>query len=88
MKQITVDRSLDKLSTEALTMQISCTKSPLAFLCIKFYGESLGGCGFVTVLSIVTLQAPLDRACGELPSDTRTLILHKEIFHRKTGEIW
>ena len=38
------------------------------FACI---GESLGGRGFVTVLSTIALQAPLDRVRGELPSDTR-----------------
>ena len=35
----------------------------------------------------VALQAPLDRARGELPSDTRTLISHWEKFRGKTGEI-
>ena len=55
---------------------------------LSFYGETLGGHGFVTVLSMIALQAPLDRACGELPSDTRTLIFHFEIFCRKSGEIW
>ena len=43
---------------------------------LSFYEESLGGHGYVTVLSTDTLQVSLDRACGELPSDTRTLIFH------------
>ena len=30
--------------------------------------------GFATVLSAIVLQAPLDSARGELPSDTRTLM--------------
>ena len=55
---------------------------------LSFYGESLGERGFVTVLPTILLQAPLDRARGELPSDTRTLISHWERFHGKIGEIW
>ena len=72
MKQMTVYRSLKKLSIEILTMKIGCAESPLAsFLSVlSFYGETLGGCGFITVLATVELQAPLDRACGEVPSDT------------------
>ena len=71
MKQMTPDRSL-KLSIETLTMKIGRTESPLAsfFFVLSFYGESLGGCGFVTVLYTIALQAPLDRARGELSSDT------------------
>ena len=90
MKQIAVDSSMKKLSTEALTLQIGCAESPLAsfLLVLSFYGESLGGRGFVTVLPTIVLQAPLDRARGELPSDTRTLISHWEKFRGKTGEIW
>ena len=78
MKQIAVDSSMKKLSIEALTLQIGCAESPLGsfLLVLSFYGESLGGRGFVTVLPTIALQAPLDRARGELPSDTRTLILH------------
>ena len=78
MKQLAVDSSMKKLSTEALTSQIGCAESPLAsfLLILSFYGESLGGRGFVTVLPTIALQAPLNRARGELPSDTRTLILH------------
>ena len=57
-------------------------------LVLSFYGESLGGRGFVTVLPTIALQTPLDRARGELPSDTRTLISHWEKFRGKTGEIW
>ena len=37
---------------------------------------------------MIVLQAPLDRARGELPSDSRTLISHWEKFRGKTGEIW
>ena len=90
MKQMTVDRSLKKLSIEVLTMKIGCAESPLAqfLFVLSFYGETLGGRGFVTVLSTIALQAPLDRARGELPSDTRTLIFHFEIFRGKSGEIW
>ena len=90
MKQMTVDRSLKKLSIETLTMKIGRAESPLALFLfvLSFYGETLGGRGFVTVLSTIALQAPLDRARGELPSDTRTLIFHFEIFCRKSGEIW
>ena len=90
MKQITVDSSMKKLSTEALTLQIGCMESPLDsfLLVLSFYGESLDGCGFVTVLPMIALQTPLDRARGELPSNTRTLISHWEKFHGKIGEIW
>ena len=90
MKQIAVDSSMKKLSIEALTLQIGCAESPLAsfLLVLSFYGESLGGRGFVTVLPTIVLQAPLDRARGELPSDSRTLISHWEKFRGKTGEIW
>ena len=51
MKQITVDSSLNKLSTEALTVQIGRAELTLAsfFVVLSFYGESLGGRGFVTV---------------------------------------
>ena len=55
---------------------------------VSFYGESLGGHGFVMVLPTITLQAPLDRARGELPSDTQTLTSHWEKFCGKTDEIW
>ena len=50
-------------------MQIGPAESPLAsfLLVLSFYGESLGGRGFVTVLPTIALQAPLDRARGELP---------------------
>ena len=72
MKQISVDSSMNKLSTKASTLQISLAESPLAsfLLVLSFYGESLCGHGFVTVLATIALQALLDRACGELPSDT------------------
>ena len=90
MKQIAVDSSMKTLSTEALTLQIGCAESPLAsfLLILSFYGESLCGRGFVTVLPTIVLQAPLDRARGELPSDSQTLISHWEKFRGKTGEIW
>ena len=50
MKQIAVDSSMKKLSIEALTLQIGCAESPLGsfLLVLSFYGESLGGRGFVT----------------------------------------
>ena len=90
MEQIAVDSSMKKLSIEALTLQIGPAESPLAsfLLVLSFYGESLGGRGFVTVLPTIALQAPLDEARGELPSGTRTLISHLEKFRGKIGEIW
>ena len=90
MKQIAVDSSMKKLSTEALTLQIGPAESLLAsfLLVLSFYRESLGGCGFVMVLPTIALQAPLDRAHGELPSDTQTLISYWEKFRGKTVEIW
>ena len=55
MKQIAVDSLMKKLSTEALTLQIGCAEPPLAsfWLVLSFYGESLGGRGFVTVLPTI-----------------------------------
>ena len=93
MKQIVVDSSMKKLSIEVLTLQIGPAESPLAsfLLVLSFYGESFGGGGFVTVLPMIALQAPLDRARGELPSDTRTYIyidIPLGEVSRKTGEIW
>ena len=69
---------MKKLSTETLTLQIGPTESPLTsfLLVLSFYGESIGGRGFVTVSPTIALQAPLDRARGELPSDGRILISH------------
>ena len=69
MKQNTVDRPQKRLSIEILIMKIGRTESPLALLLfvLSFYGETLGGRGFVTVLATIALQAPLDRARGELP---------------------
>ena len=60
MKQIALDSSLKKLSTDALTVQIGCAELPLAsfLFVLSFYGESLGGRGFVTVLSTIVLRAP------------------------------
>ena len=42
MKQIAVDSSMKKLSTEALTLQTGHAESPLAsfLLVLSFYGES------------------------------------------------
>ena len=72
MKQSALDSPLNKLSSDALTVQIGCAELPLAsfLFVLSFYRESLGGCGFATVLSTITLQASLDRARGELRSDT------------------
>ena len=56
MKQIALDSPLKKLSSDALTVQIGCAESPLASLLfvLSFYGESLCGCGFETILSTIT----------------------------------
>ena len=90
MEKIALDSSLKELSTDALTVQNGFAELLLAsfLFVLSFYGESLGGRGFVTVLSTNALQARLDSARGELPSDTRTLISHWEIFRGKIGEIW
>ena len=76
MGKISLDSSLNELSTDALTMQNGSAEPLLAsfLFVLSFYGESLGGCDFVMVLPTNALQAPLDSAHGELPSDTRTLI--------------
>ena len=60
MKQIAVDRSVKKLSTESLTLKIGRAESPLAsfLLALRFYGEGLGGRGLLTVLPTIALQAP------------------------------
>ena len=89
MKQMTVERSLKKLSIETLTMKIGRAESPPAsfLFVLSFFRETLGGRGFVTVLSTIALQTPLDRAHGGLPSGTRTLIFHFEIFRGRSGEI-
>ena len=52
-------------------MQVGHVELTLAsfFVVLSFYEESLGGRGFVTVLTTIALQVPLDRARGELPSD-------------------
>ena len=57
MKQIAVDSSMKRLSTETLTLRINRAESPLAsfLLVLSFYGESLGGRGFVTVLPTVAI---------------------------------
>ena len=71
-------------------MQIGSAEPPVAsfLFVLSFYGESLGGRGYVTVLRTDALQAPLDRARGELSSDSRTLIFHLKIICGKIGEIW
>ena len=78
MEKIALDSSLNELSTDALTVQNDSAEPLLAsfLFVLSFYEESLGGRGYATVLSTDTLQAPLDRARGGLPSDTRTLIFH------------
>ena len=90
MEKIALDSSLNELSTDALIVQNGSAKPLLAsfLFVLSFYGEGLGGRGFVTVLPTNTLQAPLDNARAELPSDTRTLIFHWEILRGKIGEIW
>ena len=81
---------MNDLSTDALTVQIGSAEPPLAsfLFVLSFYGESLGGRGYVTVLRTDALQAPLDRARGELSSDTRILIFRLKIIRGKIGEIW
>ena len=71
-------------------MQIGSAEPPLAsfLFALSFYGESLSGRGYVTALRTDALQAPLDRARGELSSDTRTLIFHLKIIRGKIDEIW
>ena len=54
-------------------MQINYTESLLTLVFCWYQvpmEESLGGHGIITVLHTIALQVPLDRACGELPSDT------------------
>ena len=60
MKQIAVGSSMKELSIEVLTLKIGRAESPLAsvLLVLSYYGESLGGRGFVTVLSTMSLQTP------------------------------
>ena len=67
---------MNELSTDALTVQNGSAELLLAsfLFVLSFYGESLRGRGFVTVLPTNALQAPLGSARGELPSDTRTYI--------------
>ena len=90
MKQIALDSSLKKLSIDPLTVQIGYAESPLAsfLFVLSFHGESLGGRGFLIVVSTIALQALLDRARGELLSDTQTSIFYWDIFRRIIGEIW
>ena len=75
---MTVDRLLKKLSIETLTMKIGRAESPLASFVFRWAWLRNG-----LILSTIALQAPLDRARGELPSDTRTLIFHFDIFSEK-----
>ena len=91
MEKIALDSSLNELSIDALTVQICSTEPPLALFLfvLSFYGESLDWHGYVTVLSTDALQALLDRARGELPSDTRTYThIPLKIIHGKISEIW
>ena len=70
-------------------MQISSTEPLLAsflFVFISFYGESLGGRGYVMVLSTDTLQAPLNRARGELPSDIVSCPASLSHAEKESGE--
>ena len=69
MKQMTVDRSLKKLSIEILTMKIVRAESPLAsfFVCIKFLWRNFRWAWLSKGLATIALQAPLDRARRELP---------------------
>ena len=66
-----LDSSLNELSTDALTVQIGSAEPLLAsfLFVLSFYEESLGGRGYITD----TLQAPLDRARGKLPSQVLIL---------------
>ena len=85
-EQVSLDSSLNVLSVDTLTVQISCVDLPLA-LCLfvlSLYVETLGGRGFTTVLFTITLQAPLDSICNELPTDISPL----KILCGKIGEIW
>ena len=88
MEKIALDSSFNELSTDALIVQNGSAEPLLAsfLFVLSFYGGSLGGRGFVTVLSTNALQAPLDSARVELPSDTRTLIFHWEILRGKILE--
>ena len=64
-------------------MQIGSAEPSLtSFLFV--YGENLGGHGFVMALYTNALHSPLDSARGELPSDTRTLIFHREMLGEKS----
>ena len=74
MKQLALDSSLEKLSSDVLTLQVGCAESPLAsflYLWRKFRWVWLRN-----DLSTIALQAPSDRTRGELRSDSRTLISH------------
>ena len=62
-----LESSLNELFNDSLTVQIVSAEPPLAsfWFVLIFYGESLGGRGFV--------------ATNTLLSDTRTLISHCKI---------
>ena len=68
MKQIALDSSLKKLSTDALTVQIGRVESPLAsfLFVLSFCGESLGGRGFIMVLSMIFYWEMLRGKVGEI----------------------
>ena len=57
MKYDTVDSLKKRLSTEALSLQIGRTESPLPLflLVLSFYGESLEGHSFAIVLPTIVL---------------------------------
>ena len=79
MKQITVDSSLNKLSIEALTVQIGYSELMLVSF-FKFLWRTFRR---AWLCNGSALQVPLDRARGELLSDAETLIIHWEIFRGK-----
>ena len=68
MKQIALDSSLKKLSTDALTVQIGRVESPLAsfLFVLSFCRESLGRRGFIMVLSMIFYWEMLRGKVGEI----------------------
>ena len=72
-----LDSSLNELSTDALTVQIGSAEPLLAsfLFVLSFYEESLGGRGYVTVLSRYKHRW-IELVESYLASDTRTLIFH------------
>ena len=75
---------------EAETVQIGCTESPLtSFLfALSFYGESLGGHGFVLVLYTIALQTSLNKAHGEFTFRYSNIDIPLGSIPQKIGEIW